>query len=234
MSNSKFIYTGQDNLIAMQAAINYNNFLLSLISGRTGRRDLRILDFGSGIGTYANMLRGLGYSNIDCLEIDENQKEMLVKMGYSAYSSVIDLKDSHYDLIYSFNVFEHIENDSEIFEQLIKKLKVGGKIFTYVPAFKLLFSNMDTLVEHKRRYTKKMLTNMKTPDSKIKYINYYDPLGYFAALSYKLMPGGNDGSIRLNQVAFYDRFIFPISKVLHPFTKKLFGKNVASLVERIK
>lgn len=61
MSNSKFIYTGQDNLIAMQAAINYNNFLLSLISGRTGRRDLRILDFGSGIGTYANMLRGLGY-----------------------------------------------------------------------------------------------------------------------------------------------------------------------------
>ena len=234
MLNSKFIYTGQDNLIAMQAAINYNNFLLSLVSSRSGDRNLKILDFGSGIGTYANMLRGLGYSNIDCLEIDENQKKMLVNMGYSTYSSVNDLEDCHYDLIYSFNVFEHIENDTEIFEQLIKKLKVGGKILTYVPAFKILFSEMDTLVEHKRRYTKKMLANMKTPDSKIKYINYYDPLGYFAALSYKLMPGGNDGSIKIDQVAFYDRFIFPISRALHPLTEKLFGKNVASLVERIK
>ena len=87
MSNSKFIYTGQDNLIAMQAAINYNNFLLSLISGRTGRRDLKILDFGAGIGTYANMLRGLGYSDIDCLEIDEKQNKMLASMSYTTWAS---------------------------------------------------------------------------------------------------------------------------------------------------
>jgi hypothetical protein len=42
-------YTGTDNLEAIQMAVNYNRFLISLITGRKVSTTDKILDIGAGI-----------------------------------------------------------------------------------------------------------------------------------------------------------------------------------------
>jgi len=53
-------YSGTDNLEVMAEAKNYNAFLLGLILQPIKPTDL-LLDFGAGIGTFAILLKGLGY-----------------------------------------------------------------------------------------------------------------------------------------------------------------------------
>ena len=56
MSTDTFTYSGQDNLEAMRAAVRYNAFLADLIA-RHARPGERLLDFGAGLGTFADLLR---------------------------------------------------------------------------------------------------------------------------------------------------------------------------------
>ena len=33
------------------------------------KTDIKILDVGPGVGTYSNLLKPLGYTNLDCVEV---------------------------------------------------------------------------------------------------------------------------------------------------------------------
>ncbi len=147
-----FVYTGQENLEAMKEADNYNRYLLSILTKELDNvksKSPSILDFGAGIGTYADMLKEKGFS-ADCLELDRDQIALLKNKGYKVYDS-LSKAPKKYDLIYSFNVFEHIENDKEIFNELTNHLKAGAVIVTYVPAMQIAYSSMDKHVGHHRR-----------------------------------------------------------------------------------
>ena len=233
MSESDFAYTGQDNLEAMKKAKNYNRYLASLASSRVaGKKKARIIDFGAGIGTYASLLRDKGYENVDCLEIDKSQVEQLSKSGFKTFNSISSVGNGEYDLAYSFNVFEHIEADKKVLEGLLAKVKSSGEVVIYVPAFKILFSKMDELVEHQRRYSRRMLKDMcKFADTEIIETRYCDPLGFCTTLLYKAV-GGKSGKISPKQVGFYDRYVFPFSRALELFTHRFFGKNLYIVVRK--
>lgn len=57
-----------------------------------------------------------------------------------------------------FDVLEHIENDALALENVHKMLKKDGQIVLTVPAHMWLWNRDDTIAGHKRRYTKKELT----------------------------------------------------------------------------
>ena len=56
MSSDGSAYTGRDNLEVMTDAVNYNNFLMDVVLAQVGGVTCRVLDFGAGSGTYADML----------------------------------------------------------------------------------------------------------------------------------------------------------------------------------
>jgi SAM-dependent methyltransferase len=62
-----------------------------------------------------------------------------------------------FDAIGAFDVIEHIEEDVEVFKQMNKALKNNGVIFVTVPQHKFLWSHIDEISFHKRRYTRKEL-----------------------------------------------------------------------------
>lgn len=229
---SKFVYTGQDNLKAMLAAKNYNKYLVSFVLSNLRKGKVRILDFGAGIGTYADILKGKGVI-VDCFEIDEKQVEMLRKKGYQVYDDMDNLPND-YDIIYSFNVFEHIEDDEIIHTKLSKLLRTNGTMITYVPAFPSLYSAMDTLVEHQRRYTLSMLRSLaRASELKILKAKYCDPLGYLTTLIYKII-GNKDGVITKKSVVLYDRIIFPVSLIIENILRPPFGKNAVLILIKEK
>jgi hypothetical protein len=122
-------------------------------------------------------------------------------------------------------VLEHIENDRESLALWAKKLKPGGKMFIYVPAFNLLYSPFDKQAGHCRRYRKKTLVNCFTEAGlQIEKAGYADSVGFFVSLIYKLI--NSDGKISNASLRLYDRFLFPVSRFCDTFCSALFGKNV--------
>ncbi len=231
----KFVYTGQENLEAMKEAKNYNKYLASIIKTQiktSHKKDVRILDFGAGIGTYSDLLLEEGIK-VDCLELDKDQVKLLKSKGYTTYDGLDKVK-SKYDIVYAFNVFEHIENDIDVFAQLSKVLSKNGSAVIYVPAFQVLFSSMDTLVGHHRRYRLDRLKRM-ADEAKldISYLGYGEPLGFLAALVYKVL-GNKNGTISAGSVKTYDKYAFPVSKAVSPLFKYIFGKNALLVATKKK
>lgn len=226
MSKKTFVYTGHENLEAMTEAINYNGYLIKLILRElAGKKTKRVLDFGAGSGTYADMLQKKGIE-VDCLEPDKKLQATLRSKGYRVLSDAKDLKPESYDLIYALNVFEHIEDDHGNFAALTKTLAKDGIVLIYVPAFQSLFSSMDKLVGHYRRYRKNRLKHMANNNNMtILKLHYCDPVGFAAALAFKATRNSS-GVISAKSVKFYDRIAFPISTLLEPILKHTFGKNV--------
>jgi len=232
--NKRFVYTGVDNLEVMAGAKNYNSYLINLVKKASETKkdsSLKLLDFGAGSGTYAEMIRSKRY-DVECVEPDSLLQDVLKKKKFKVKSDVKDTSKERYDYIYSFNVFEHIEDDHSVAKRLIESLKPGGSIVIYVPAFQVLFSSMDEKVGHFRRYRKSRLYDIAVEnDLDIKKIKYCDPVGYFAALTFRLI-GNKNGDISPKAIWFYDRFVFPLSSLVEPLTGNIFGKNVVLVAEK--
>lgn len=226
MTADDFAYTGTDNLEVMTEAVNYNRYLLDCVEREITAPGQSVLDFGAGSGTYADMLAERGITP-DCLEPDGDLQSVLRSKGYP----VVDLSDvaakaGSYDVIYTLNVFEHIKNDQDAADDLATLLKPGGRIVVYVPAMESLFTSMDVKVEHYRRYRRAQLTRiLKNSGLRVVTARYCDPIGYFATLAYRFA-GRSDGTINPRALKTYDRFLFPLSRLLQAVTGRLFGKNV--------
>ena len=66
--------------------------------------------------------------------------------------------ESEFDVIGAFDVLEHIEEDETVLSQMFRATKPGGGIMLTVPQHPFLWSFLDDLSCHKRRYTRPELT----------------------------------------------------------------------------
>lgn len=223
-------YSGAGNLEVMLDAENYNRYLAQQVL-KHGNGAERMLDFGAGIGTFAEMIRSRGAA-VDCLEPDPRQAGSLTAKGFDTFRSPDELQAESYDYIYSLNVLEHIEDDLEATRAVFRLLKPGGRLYIYVPAFQALFGNMDRRVGHFRRYRRRQLEELlKHAGFTIQYSGYADSIGFFATLLYNLLPGSG-GDINGSMIRVYDRVLFPASRLLDKLASPFFGKNVCAIASK--
>lgn len=217
-------YSGRDNLEVMEEAINYNKFLLDLILLSAEKNDL-LVDFGAGNGAFSFPLSAIGYRVI-CVETDPVLSIEIAKHGLTVLNDLEQVEDESISYLYSLNVLEHIENDSEIMALWYRKLRPGGKMIVYVPAFQILFSSMDRKVGHVRRYSKvELCRKLCHAGFEITESRYADSIGFIATLIYKWI-GRKDGAIDPKMLKIYDHWIFPFSRLLDVITYRVWGKNV--------
>ena len=217
-------YSGTDVLETLTDAHNYNTYLCQLISKYTAKSD-HVVDFGAGVGLFAKEIAP-HVAELTCIEADSYLLGRLAQQGLTAMPSLADMGDRPVDMLYTLNVLEHIEDDLAVLRQIHGQLKPGAVLFVYVPAFQLLYTSFDKKVGHHRRYSRSDLARRVTAAGfEIERLAYVDSLGFFAALAYKLLDKGS-GELNLRYVKVYDRFIFPMSKVLDHVFKNLFGKNL--------
>ena len=122
-------------------------------------------------------------------------------------------------------MFEHIEDDQRTIEQIYQKLASGGVLLLYVPAFNCLWSTLDDKICHYRRYTKKSLRKLVQPEFSIEKLQYVDSLGFIAALTFRLLRKDST-SLTAKSIAWYDKWVFPLSRVLDVLFHQFLGKNV--------
>jgi SAM-dependent methyltransferase len=222
-------YSGVDILEALESAHNYNDHLTRLIRESTESKDL--IDFGAGIGTFSKRLRTAGY-HVQCIEPDPVQRQKLLEEGFDTLDNIASIPDDSASFIFSLNVFEHIEHDTIAIRQVNQKLKPGGAVLIYVPAFECLWTNLDEKLYHYRRYTKTTLRRLVEQEGlAIEQIRYADCVGFVAALVFRLL-NRSASTLTGPTISFYDRWLFAPSRVLDRLFGRWFGKNVYVLCRK--
>mgnify|MGYP003754876539 FL=1 len=216
-----FKYSGRDNLDVMSLATNYNDSIYKWLSSNISS-DSVVLDFGSGQGEFFNRFNAY-YSSVYAVEPDINMHNFFPS---DCIFSSIEKVNRKFDLIYSVNVLEHIEDDALVINKFKKYLLTkDGVVKIFVPARQELYSDMDAKVGHYRRYSKKQIERLFIESGyKVKSCRYFDFLGYFATAIYKIL--GKNGDINPKSLIFYDKYIFPISLLFDKLFSNFIGKNI--------
>jgi len=216
-------YSGVDILESLESAHNYNDYLTRLIRESAESTDL--IDFGAGIGTFSKRLRTVGY-NVTCVEPDPLQRRRLEEQGFDTLENITGVADNSVSFVFSLNVFEHIQDDSAALREIRQKLKPGGTLLIYVPAFACLWTSLDEKLCHYRRYTKKTLRRLVEQEGfVVEDARYADSLGFIATLVFRLL-NKNVSALTATSISFYDQWLFAPSRVLDRLFGRWFGKNV--------
>ena len=218
------------NLNAMAVAKKYNDSIYSWVSANSaGRR--HILDFGAGTGLFANRFE----CAIDCVEPDADCLKS-ISAAHRIYSDISAVPvENQYDFVYSLNVLEHIKDDEKALSMLRSRMSRTGRLCLLLPAWDNLFTSMDHHVGHHRRYSPDSVTDLlQRSGFELKCCAPFDSLGYYATLALKAKERitGWDGTYSTGSVEFYDRYLFPISRLMDGIKGK-HGKGKNLMVEAV-
>ena len=102
-----------------------------------GVRDLasacngRLLDFGCGHKPYESVFNVSEYIGIDIEQSGHSHRKSKVDIFYDGKQ--IPFPDAHFDTVFASEVFEHVFNFDEIFPEILRVLKPGGRLLITVP-----------------------------------------------------------------------------------------------------
>lgn len=221
-------YVGKAELIGSENCLRgYNRDIVLKMSGYL-KNAKSILEFGAGIGTLAIEWKTQTGIAPECVEIDNQQQEIIRSRGFICYQSMQEISKI-FDGIYTSNVLEHIEDDVGALRELYAQLQAGGTLVIYVPAFMCLFSQMDSAVGHYRRYGKnELLSKVRQAGFSVMECYFVDSGGFFVSLAVRLF-GYKEGAgdEYHSTLKIYDRWIYPMSKFFDRLgLRHLFGKNL--------
>ncbi len=137
-----------------------------------------IMEIGCGNGF---ILKGLmEYKNYTLCGADihirglKNAKERLPGLDFIQLDATQMPFENQFDAIGAFDVLEHIDDDVAVIKNVHKALKPDGCFLVSVPQYQWMWSHMDDIDQHKRRYSRKELKNKLTQNGfKINYISSF-------------------------------------------------------------
>lgn len=116
-----------------------------------------VLDVGAGSGIFSKQL--LEHNSAEeavCVD-PFYEEERTIRHEGKDISYVRAVKDVPQKLILMMDVLEHVDNDVALLKQYADPMPKDGQVLITVPAFQFLWSGHDVFLEHRRRYTAKML-----------------------------------------------------------------------------
>lgn len=143
-------------------------------------------------------LKGLLYAkknlpNVDFIQFDVTQGQI----------------GEEFDLIVAFDVIEHIENDVAALSNISRMLHKGGGLIITVPQHMFLWSKLDEIVKHKRRYSRReLLTKLQENGFDISYATSFLFVLFPLMLISRMFDKGHEQS-QSDEVALEKRVKFP-------------------------
>lgn len=141
-----------------------NRVLTQVFERFTDRsRPIEVLEIGCGIGGVIGALRQLGNLRLTGSEIYiQGLKYARKKMPDVDFIQLdatdIPFRDA-FDVVGAFDVIEHIDQDEFVMRQVWQALRPDGLFIVTVPQYQWMWGRLDTLVHHKRRYSRRELTD---------------------------------------------------------------------------
>lgn len=187
-----------------------------------------VMEFGAGTGFLASIMLDKFGIRPDCVELDPELVKLIKRKGFVSFRFLKDTPRK-YARVYTSNVLEHIQDDNSILKELFDSIIPGGYIGIYVPSHPILYSEMDRQIGHVRRYTKSEIRKkVELAGFEIEILHYDDFLGFFASLFVKYAGYKKSSGLgSISSLIFYDKIIYPVSKVLDLIGfRYVLGKNL--------
>ncbi len=224
-------------LDVLESVPRYHDWIVECFSPHLGGMAAEI---GAGIGTIAERTLPL----VDSLDLIEPSATRIGRLQdkFAAHENVRlfpqtfegwlkDVKEAAYDSIMMVNVLEHIEDDATTLNEICKRLKPGGKFLIFVPALPMLYSPLDKLAGHYRRYTRPGLTEILNGAAfHVHDIRYMDILGFFPWWLLNVVLGKTE--FVESAIQLYDFLGVPLTKLAESLIKPPFGKNLIAVAEK--
>lgn len=149
------------------------------------KKGLRFLEIGCGNGIILALLEKLGFS-LTGLDIDINALKLAQKRTNANLicADILKLDNRRrYDAVGLFDVLEHVSDDRSFLRKIRGMLKTRGNIILTVPSDMRLWSRMDEISEHKRRYVKdELVALLANTGYKIEFVSHFNFLLYIPQL----------------------------------------------------
>lgn len=222
-------YHGHD-LEALSDLPNYHAWILGDFAPYLGGRAVEI---GAGVGTIARKIAPM-VESLEVVEPADNLQpalaETLAGSGITIHHGSLEqwlaaVEPASRDSIVMVNVLEHVADDRGALAALRRALQPGGHLLLFVPALPALFSPMDEVLGHHRRYTRsELVAKVEEAGFTVRTSGYRDLLGVAAWwLVHRVM--GNTGFNR-SAAKFYDRVGVPLTRLLERLVGAPVGKNI--------
>jgi len=134
-------------------------YLAKVVDSRMG---ICMLNVGCGTGSTVPTLEK--YGEVNNVDVSEYAILHMLRRGYSRVRKTngvgLPYSEKSFDVICSFDVLEHIEDDVAALAEWRRVLKTDGAIILTVPAYQWLWSGHDVALHHRRRYTRKLLKDV--------------------------------------------------------------------------
>lgn len=176
-----------------------NEMIISLIQSYVKKMDgKRFLDVGCGTGVIVSKLETLGMVPTG-LDINAAALRYAAKRTHSTLvrSSLSQYHPKEkFQAAGAFDVVEHVQDDGAFVRQCGALLEKGGLLFLTVPANPQLWSVVDTLSGHQRRYTKASLISLLEGNGfRIRYIGYWNAMLMPVYVMWRFVGGIKRGDI---------------------------------------
>jgi len=230
-----FQYSGSE-LDSLAHAKNYYAWVLRHFEPFLGPT---VVEVGAGIGTFSAFLLSVARVNrLIAMEPASNTYPAL-EQRFRDDPRVLTLRgflNDHYrdvtaDAFVAVNVLEHIADDMAFLEQARESVVEGGSLLLFVPALPALFGSLDRAFEHKRRYTKRSLSDTIEAAGwnvhRISYMNFTGIIAWFIAG--RVLHRTN---IAAGQAKAYDALIVPWLSRLESLIEPPIGSNLVAIATR--
>lgn len=201
-----------------------------------------VLEVGAGIGSNTSFLDAGGSGRWVCLEPDPNLTAQLTanlahpttRPRYEAVCGTLQTLDPQqtFDSIIYIDVLEHIEHDARELEAAASRLRPGGSIIVLSPAHQKLFTPFDAAIGHFRRYDRPMLRKISPSTLRLERLIYLDSVGLLLSSANLLLL--RQSMPTKTQLAFWDKCIIPISRLLDPCLFHSVGKTIVAIWQKDK
>jgi phospholipid N-methyltransferase len=229
----KVIYPGKD-LEVLASASHYTTWVLQHFLPHIGGNTIEI---GAGLGEIASRILPQ-VSTLDLVEPSSVLAEFLqqrfadsnkIQVFPTTLETHLSKKlPKQYNAVIMINVLEHIEDDVTALRELRQTILPGGHLLIYVPAMPILFSKLDKVHGHYRRYTRKeFMHRLQEAGFKINLLRYFDILGILPWYFFNTLGGKTD--FNPFAVKLYDSIGVPVTKFLESIILPPIGKNLIAV-----
>jgi SAM-dependent methyltransferase len=216
---------------------NYNDWIVSHFAPLLGSHSVEI---GAGLGTISERLRG----SVDRLELVEPSPDLARRLnekfsaddGLKVFDQTLEkwmetTQPATFDSIVMVNVLEHIEDDFAAAQGLHDALKDGGRLLVFVPALPFLYSKLDKIYGHYRRYTKPTLRDcVSAAGFEIEKLHYVDVAGVIPWWLLNTILGKT--SFHGPSLQVYDKCVVPVTRFCESVLRPPFGKNLILIARK--
>lgn len=140
-----------------------NRILRQTLERFTDRtRRLRMLEIGCGIGGVVAELRRLPHLDITASEVSLHglrfARRRFPDVQFIQLDATVMPFRADFDVIGAFDVLEHLDADDRAIAGIHQALRPGGLFIVTVPQHQWMWSRLDDVVHHKRRYDRTALS----------------------------------------------------------------------------